>query len=161
MHIGDNITVCNRDTWQANQCYEHIIVMRMVIAGRSNGIEKKSILFSIILCKKIFILIMICAAKIPLPLLLDTPKYFSFCFYIFQIKIIMNYTVSPPTSDAYLIATIDNVTFQLIRYLSILIFIFGTIGNSLNILVLSQSAFRSSPCARTIVQKPIIILNSQ
>ncbi|CAF4279916.1 unnamed protein product [Rotaria socialis] len=51
-------------------------------------------------------------------------------------------------SDATLVATLDDTTFQIIRYGSIFIFLFGTIGNAFNILVLSQSSFRSSPCAQ-------------
>ncbi|CAF4037047.1 unnamed protein product [Rotaria sordida] len=50
-------------------------------------------------------------------------------------------------SDANLIATINNVTLQVVRYFSIFIFLFGSIGNILNILALSQRAFRSTPCA--------------
>ncbi|CAF4351299.1 unnamed protein product [Rotaria sp. Silwood2] len=50
-------------------------------------------------------------------------------------------------SDADLIATINNVTLQLIRYFSIFIFLFGSIGNILNVLILSQRSFRPNPCA--------------
>ncbi|CAF3712297.1 unnamed protein product [Rotaria socialis] len=57
-------------------------------------------------------------------------------------------TTIPSIPNAALIATLNNATFQIIRYCSIFIFLFGTIGNTLNILVLSQSSFRSSPCAQ-------------
>ncbi|CAF3533725.1 unnamed protein product [Rotaria socialis] len=62
----------------------------------------------------------------------------------------MNYsnTTISSRSDATLVATLDDTTFQIIRYGSIFIFLFGTIGNAFNILVLSQSPFRSSPCAQ-------------
>ncbi|CAF3446149.1 unnamed protein product [Rotaria socialis] len=62
----------------------------------------------------------------------------------------MNYsnTTMSSRSDATLVATLDDTTFQIIRYGSIFIFLFGTIGNAFNILVLSQSSFRSSPCAQ-------------
>ncbi|CAF4160739.1 unnamed protein product, partial [Rotaria sordida] len=50
-------------------------------------------------------------------------------------------------SDANLIATIYNVTLQVVRYFSIFIFLFGSIGNILNVLALSQRVFRSTPCA--------------
>ncbi|CAF3666115.1 unnamed protein product [Rotaria sp. Silwood1] len=58
----------------------------------------------------------------------------------------LNSTVSS-LLDANLIATIDYITLQLVRYFSIFIFLFGSIGNILNVLVLSQRAFRSNPCA--------------
>jgi hypothetical protein len=41
----------------------------------------------------------------------------------------------------------DNATTQLNRYFSIFIFLFGIIGNLLNMLVLSQRTLRSNPCA--------------
>ncbi|CAF2128133.1 unnamed protein product [Rotaria magnacalcarata] len=58
-----------------------------------------------------------------------------------------NTTISS-RSDATLVATLDDITFQIIRYGLIFIFLFGIIGNALNILILSQSLFRSSPCAQ-------------
>ncbi|CAF5107079.1 unnamed protein product, partial [Rotaria magnacalcarata] len=61
---------------------------------------------------------------------------------------VLSNTTIPSTSDAALIATLNNAAFQIIRYGSIFIFIFGTIGNTLNILVLSQSSFYSSSCAQ-------------
>ncbi|CAF3000802.1 unnamed protein product [Rotaria sp. Silwood2] len=39
-----------------------------------------------------------------------------------------------------------NATIQINRYLTIIVFCFGTIGNILNILILSQRPFRSNPC---------------
>ncbi|UJR12139.1 hypothetical protein I4U23_016316 [Adineta vaga] len=42
---------------------------------------------------------------------------------------------------------INNLSIQMNRYFSIVIFLFGTIGNLLNICVLSQQIFRSNPCA--------------
>ncbi|CAF3148210.1 unnamed protein product [Rotaria sp. Silwood2] len=61
----------------------------------------------------------------------------------------MNHLNSTITSwsDADLIATIENVTLQLVRYFSIFIFLFGSIGNILNVLILSQRSFRSNSCA--------------
>ncbi|CAF1010602.1 unnamed protein product [Rotaria sp. Silwood1] len=51
------------------------------------------------------------------------------------------------SSDAQFIAYINNVSTKFNRYFSIFIFLFGTTGNILNILVLSQRSFRSNPCA--------------
>lgn len=50
-------------------------------------------------------------------------------------------------SNQNLIISINNATVQLNRYLPLLIFIFGIIGNILNILVLSRRALRANPCA--------------
>ncbi|CAF3670988.1 unnamed protein product [Rotaria sp. Silwood1] len=50
-------------------------------------------------------------------------------------------------SDVDMIATINNATLQLVRYCSIFIFLFGSIGNILNVLILSQTSFRRNPCA--------------
>ncbi|CAF1075673.1 unnamed protein product [Adineta ricciae] len=47
-----------------------------------------------------------------------------------------------PTEDY-----INNLSIQMNRYFSIVIFLFGTIGNLLNICVLSQRIFRSNSCA--------------
>ncbi|CAF1221876.1 unnamed protein product [Rotaria sp. Silwood1] len=58
----------------------------------------------------------------------------------------LNSTMSS-MSDADLIVAINNVTRQLVRYCSIFIFLFGSIGNILNVLILSQKQFRSNPCA--------------
>ncbi|CAF1497191.1 unnamed protein product [Adineta steineri] len=51
------------------------------------------------------------------------------------------------SSNDSLIASINNATIQLNRYLSLIIFVFGIIGNILNILVLSRRALRTNPCA--------------
>jgi hypothetical protein len=50
-------------------------------------------------------------------------------------------------SDENMIASLNNATIQLNRYLAIIIYLFGTIGNILNILILSQRTLRSSSCA--------------
>ncbi|CAF0746286.1 unnamed protein product [Adineta steineri] len=41
----------------------------------------------------------------------------------------------------------DNLTVQIDRYFTVFIFIFAVVGNSLNVLVLSQRTLRSNPCA--------------
>jgi len=51
------------------------------------------------------------------------------------------------SSELYLIEQITLVKNQLNRYVSIFIFLFGTIGNFLNILVLSQRTLRMNTCA--------------
>ncbi|CAF2166166.1 unnamed protein product, partial [Rotaria magnacalcarata] len=51
----------------------------------------------------------------------------------------------PSLADAVLIETINNVTHQIVRYCSIFIFLFGSIGNILNVFVLSQLPFRLNP----------------
>jgi hypothetical protein len=51
------------------------------------------------------------------------------------------------SSDQSLIASINNATIQLNRYLPLLIYVTGVIGNLLNTLVLSRRALRSNPCA--------------
>ncbi|CAF3312903.1 unnamed protein product [Rotaria sp. Silwood2] len=58
----------------------------------------------------------------------------------------LNSTLSS-LSDADLIATINYVALQIVRYFAICIFLFGSIGNILNVLVLSQLPFRLNPCA--------------
>lgn len=50
------------------------------------------------------------------------------------------------SSHADLSATLYLVSIQFNRYLSILIFLFGTVGNLLNCLVLSRPPLRSNPC---------------
>jgi hypothetical protein len=45
-----------------------------------------------------------------------------------------------------IIAQLSNASIQINRYLSVTLFIFGTIGNVLNCLVFSQKKFRSNPC---------------
>ena len=54
---------------------------------------------------------------------------------------------SPSPSDASFIAYLNNAAFQLNRYFGVLIILFGFLGNIANILVLSQRALRSNPCA--------------
>ncbi|CAF3462115.1 unnamed protein product [Rotaria sp. Silwood1] len=51
-----------------------------------------------------------------------------------------------------------NATTQLNRYFSIVIFLFGIIGNILNILVLSQRNLRSNPCASLFLVSSIASL---
>ena len=45
------------------------------------------------------------------------------------------------------IESLNNVVTQMNRYFATFIFIFGSVGNILNILVLSQRSLRSNPCA--------------
>jgi len=52
----------------------------------------------------------------------------------------------------------NNATTQLNRYFSICIFLFGIIGNILNILVLSQRNLRSNPCASLFLVSSIASL---
>ncbi|CAF3703529.1 unnamed protein product, partial [Rotaria sordida] len=51
------------------------------------------------------------------------------------------------TSDADLIAALNNASTQLNRYFGIFIIIFGIVGNTINTCVLSQRPLRSNPCA--------------
>ena len=51
------------------------------------------------------------------------------------------------SSNATLVMSLNNISNNLNQYLGIFIFLFGCIGNILNILVLSQRTFRSNPCA--------------
>jgi len=51
------------------------------------------------------------------------------------------------SSDANTIATWNNISAGINRYFSIFIFLFGTIGNILNILVLSKKSLRTNPCS--------------
>ncbi|CAF1053526.1 unnamed protein product [Rotaria sp. Silwood1] len=51
------------------------------------------------------------------------------------------------TSDASLIASLNNASIQINRYFGIFIFLFGIVGNTINICVLSQRSLRSNPCA--------------
>lgn len=46
-----------------------------------------------------------------------------------------------------LIITINNISTQVNRYITLFVFLFGTIGNLINILVLAQPIFRSNSCA--------------
>jgi hypothetical protein len=54
---------------------------------------------------------------------------------------------SSSTASVNLTASLDNIFAQIQCYFSIFLFIFGTVGNILNILVLSQRSLRSNPCA--------------
>ncbi|CAF0930687.1 unnamed protein product [Rotaria sordida] len=56
-------------------------------------------------------------------------------------------SLSSTTPDATLIASWNNMLAHVNYYFSIFLFIFGVIGNILNILVLSQRSLRSNPCA--------------
>jgi hypothetical protein len=56
-------------------------------------------------------------------------------------------TLSSITSDAILIVSWYNISSRINCYFSIFLFIFGTVGNILNILVLSQRSLRFNPCA--------------
>ncbi|CAF1593447.1 unnamed protein product, partial [Adineta steineri] len=49
-------------------------------------------------------------------------------------------------SNTNLAETLDLISIQFNRYFSIFIFLFGTIGNLLNCLVLSRPSLRSNPC---------------
>lgn len=51
------------------------------------------------------------------------------------------------SSDASLIASLNNISLQLDRVFAIFIFLFGVVGNLFNVLVLSQRCLRSNPCA--------------
>jgi hypothetical protein len=55
--------------------------------------------------------------------------------------------MSSSNASENLIVSLNNISNSLNSYLSIFIFIFGIIGNSLNILVLSQRTLRSNPSA--------------
>ncbi|CAF1272592.1 unnamed protein product [Rotaria sordida] len=51
------------------------------------------------------------------------------------------------SSDENLFILLNNISNEINRYFSIFIFLFGVIGNILNIFVLSQRKLRSNPCA--------------
>ena len=51
------------------------------------------------------------------------------------------------SSDLSVVASINNATNQLNRYIPLLIYVSGIIGNLLNVSVLSRRALRSNPCA--------------
>ena len=61
-------------------------------------------------------------------------------------------------SDEYSIENLNNFTTQLNRYLSIIIYLFGVIGNILNILILSQTKLRSNTCAFLFLMSSIASL---
>jgi len=50
------------------------------------------------------------------------------------------------TTDASSINLLNNISSELNRYITLFVFVFGTIGNILNILILSQATLRSNPC---------------
>lgn len=54
--------------------------------------------------------------------------------------------MSSSSSDVVLITYLNNVLSQINFYFGLFIFIFGIVGNTLNILVLSQKPLRSNPC---------------
>jgi hypothetical protein len=49
--------------------------------------------------------------------------------------------------NSTLVVSLTTFTFQMNRYLSIYIILFGTIGNVLNLLIFYQPKHRSNPCA--------------
>ncbi|CAF3320080.1 unnamed protein product [Rotaria sp. Silwood2] len=51
------------------------------------------------------------------------------------------------TNTTNLILSLNNISALLNRYVSIFIFIFGIVGNALNVIVLSQQSLRTSPCS--------------
>ncbi|CAF1307494.1 unnamed protein product [Rotaria sordida] len=55
--------------------------------------------------------------------------------------------MSSNSSDANLILSLNFISAQINRYLSIAILLFGTVGNILNCLVLSQKSLRKNPCS--------------
>ena len=55
--------------------------------------------------------------------------------------------MTSPWSETSIISTLALVAAELNRYLSIVILLFGTVGNLLNCLALSQRLLRSNPCA--------------
>ncbi|UJR07263.1 hypothetical protein I4U23_011551 [Adineta vaga] len=66
--------------------------------------------------------------------------------------------MSSNSSDAVLIATLAAISTQINRYMPIIIFLFGTIGNLLNCLALSQRTLRSNPCALLFLASSIASL---
>ncbi|CAF3426682.1 unnamed protein product [Rotaria socialis] len=52
-----------------------------------------------------------------------------------------------PSTDTSAIASWNNISANINRYFSIVIFLFGTIGNILNIIILSQRQLRTNPCS--------------
>ncbi|UJR07265.1 hypothetical protein I4U23_011553 [Adineta vaga] len=66
--------------------------------------------------------------------------------------------MSSNSSDAVLIATLAAISTQINRYMTIIIFLFGTIGNFLNCLALSQRTLRSNPCALLFLASSIASL---
>ncbi|CAF0844785.1 unnamed protein product [Rotaria sordida] len=64
------------------------------------------------------------------------------------------------TTDTNLIELLTNISEQLNRYLSSIIFIFGTVGNILNCLVLCQRRLRSNPCVALFLLSSFVSLIS-
>ncbi|CAF1232504.1 unnamed protein product [Adineta ricciae] len=64
------------------------------------------------------------------------------------------------SSDADLVALLNKASFQINRYFAIFIFLFGTTGNILNILVLAQRPLRSNPCTWLFLMSSIAFLIS-
>ena len=63
-------------------------------------------------------------------------------------------------NDDEYIEILNFISVQINRYFAVLIFIFGTIGNILNCLVLSQRSLRSNPCASLFLVSSFIDLIS-
>ncbi|CAF1232249.1 unnamed protein product [Adineta ricciae] len=68
--------------------------------------------------------------------------------------------MSSSASGADLITLLSNASTQINRYLAIFIFLFGTIGNIFNILVLTQKSLRSNPCTWLFLLSSIAFLIS-
>ena len=64
------------------------------------------------------------------------------------------------SSDEIFISTLNLLSSQLNRYLSIFILLFGTVGNLLNCLALSQRDLRSNPCASLFLASSIASLTT-
>jgi hypothetical protein len=64
------------------------------------------------------------------------------------------------SSDAEVIALVNNISFQINRYFGIFTCVFGVIGNILNILILSQKPLRSNPCTWLFLNSSIASLIS-
>lgn len=73
----------------------------------------------------------------------------------FFVLIPQSFQMSSNVTDFTLISNLSLISSQVNRYLSILIILFGTIGNILNCIVLSQGALRSNPCAFLFVASSI------
>ncbi|CAF1047265.1 unnamed protein product [Rotaria sp. Silwood1] len=62
------------------------------------------------------------------------------------------------SSDANLILNLNLISAHINRYLSIIILLFGTVGNIFNCLVLSQKSLRKNPCSWLFLVSSIISL---
>ncbi|CAF5148963.1 unnamed protein product, partial [Rotaria sp. Silwood1] len=62
------------------------------------------------------------------------------------------------SSNTMIIITLSVISAQLNRYLSIVILLFGVVGNLLNCLALSQRTLRSNPCALLFLASSIASL---